>query len=594
MDALFEQVLQRPYSMLPLEHDTMRKVWRGLSSFIQGSLMSGKGISIAGIGTWSLKVEQRDLGNFSKTLRTPAFLINQKFCQNYGVTFSPPVGGIMGGAPVVSLNFQIIAQTVGCSRDTVFSVVKDVMAYCGSAVRNGQQVLLHFPHVGTLTIHPRRTKFQFEGQFAETFESEGLGQYRSPLTTARAYPNRGVTRPHTAAAADSGIRKLVAEGFAAAPGGSRPSTAGRIDAFPPPQQPTKLSRQPTPPLRPKSSQSQGGVNLSLQGSSLLTGKAKVSADMSAFFDMQLEQKQQRAMMEQKMDQVLIDFSKEKAKEHDIIEAKKKESKLAMRKDIDEFNQHMLQQGKHCKLPASQECGNLFAHRVEGAAAGNVSHEEVRDALLQQIEIKDKQKMLQKQRDSQFESLAIQQAVREQEVFESQLKQNKIAKQQQAREVFMRQMAERRGQAPPAALASDFDMLPGKNEREAKLERRIKAQQLLEEVPRRAIHPFLLRILLRILRYRPLPNKLTSFLQQMALIEIRNRQLSKQREHEAAWSLEQEQQNLAIDHRDKREKELRLRSLQQQNRQEWLQQMKDKQTRVLSEKKDVVFGNIFGN
>ena len=86
----------------------------------------------------------------------------------------------------------------------------------------------------------------------------------------------------------------------------------------------------------------------------------------------------------------------------------------------------------------------------------------------------------------------------------------------------------------------------------------------------------------------------SIWQQMILIEIRNRQLAKQREHEAAWSLEQEKQNLAIDHRDKREKELRLRSLQQQNKQEWLQQMKDKQTRALSEKQDVQFGNLFGN
>ena len=416
MDALFEQVLKRPYSMLPLEHDTMRKVWRGLSSFIQGSLMSGKGISIAGIGTWSLRVEQRDLGNFSKTLRTPAFLINQKFCQNYGVTYSPPVGGIMGGAPVVSLNFQLIAQTVGCSRDTVFSVVKDVMAFCGSAVRNGQQVLLHFPHVGTLTIHPRKTKFQFEGQFAETFESEGLGQYRSPLTTARAYPNRGVTRPQTAAAGDPAIRKMVAEGFAVAPEGSRPSTAGREHHFPAQNQRTHPARQPTPPLRPATSGSHrpytqdGGF--SVQGSGL-AGKAKVSADMAAFFDMQLEQKRQRALVEQQMDHVLTEFNKEKAKEHEIEEARKKEAKLAMRRGIDEFNHHMLVQGKQGKLPASQECGNLFAHREDTGGAGGAQHEEVRDALLKQIEIKDQVKMAQKQKDSQFESLAIQQAIREQ-------------------------------------------------------------------------------------------------------------------------------------------------------------------------------------
>ena len=44
----------------------------------------------------------------------------------------------------------------------------------------------------------------------------------------------------------------------------------------------------------------------------------------------------------------------------------------------------------------------------------------------------------------------------------------------------------------------------------------------------------------------------------------------------------------------REKEMRLKSLQQQNKQEWLQQMKDKQSRVLSEKQDVQFGNLFGN
>jgi nucleoid DNA-binding protein len=485
MDALFEQVLKRPYSMLPLEHDTMRKVWRGISSFIQGSLMSGKGISIAGIGTWSLRVEQRDLGNFSKTLRTPAFLINQKFCQNYGVTYSPPVGGIMGGAPVVSLNFQLIAQAVGCSRDTVFSVVKDVMAFCGSAVRNGQQVLLHFPHVGTLTIHPRKTKFQFEGQFAETFESEGLGQYRSPLTTARAYPHRGTSRPQTAAAGASAIRQMVSEGFAAAPpGGSRPSTAGHADAFPPPDRRSTIARQPTPPVRPKSSesarlQSQGG-DLSLQGSKLV-GKAKVSADMAAFFDMQLEQKKQRALLEQKMDDVLIEFNKEKAKEHEIEEAKKKEAKLSMRRSIDEFNHHMLQHGKDGKLPASQECGNLFAHRVEKGSTGNVSHDEVRDALLKQIQTKDQLKIEQKQRDASFESQAIQQAIREQQLYESQLKQNKVAKQLQARDIFMRQMAERRGQALPAALPSDFDMLPGKNETDAKIERRQKAQQLLEEV-----------------------------------------------------------------------------------------------------------------
>jgi tRNA A37 methylthiotransferase MiaB len=81
---------------------------------------------------------------------------------------------------------------------------------------------------------------------------------------------------------------------------------------------------------------------------------------------------------------------------------------------------------------------------------------------------------------------------------------------------------------------------------------------------------------------------------MVLIEIRNRQLSKQREHEEAWSLEQARQNLAIDQQEKREKEIRLRSLKEQNRKEWLQQMKDKQLRALSEKQDVQFGSLFGN
>ena len=81
---------------------------------------------------------------------------------------------------------------------------------------------------------------------------------------------------------------------------------------------------------------------------------------------------------------------------------------------------------------------------------------------------------------------------------------------------------------------------------------------------------------------------------MVLIEIRNRQLAKQREHEAAWSLEQQKQSLMIDHQDKMDKALRLKSLQQQNKQEWLQQMKDKQIRALSEQQDVQFGNLFGN
>ena len=221
----------------------------------------------------------------------------------------------------------------------------------------------------------------------------------------------------------------------------------------------------------------------------MTGKSKVSADMAAFFDMQLEQKRQRALMEQKMDHVLNEFNKEKTKEHDIEEAKKKEAKLMMRKSIDEFNHHMLQQGKGGKLPASQECGNLFAHRVEKGSTGNVSHDEVRDALLKQIEIKDQLKTAQKQKDDQFESHAIQQAIREQQVFDAQLKQNKVAKQLQAREVFMRQMAERRGQVLPAAQASEFDMLPGKSEGDAKMERRQKAQLLLEEVSRSPpLHP----------------------------------------------------------------------------------------------------------
>jgi len=301
--------------------------------------------------------------------------------------------------------------------------------------------------------------------------------------------------------------------------------------------------------------------LAVQGSSL-TGKAKVSADMAAFFDMQLEQKRQRGLLEQKMDHVLLEFNKEKAKEHEIEEEKKKEAKLALRKGIDQFNHHMLQHGKQGKLPASQECGNLFAHRLEKGDTGNVSHDEVRDALLKQIEIKDKLKIAQKQKDSQFESLAIQQANREQEVFEAQVKHNKVSKQQQAREVFIRQMEERRGQQLPSSISSEFNMLPGKSDDDSKKERRLKAQQLLEE--------------------------------QMVLIEIRNQQLAKQREHEAAWSLEQQKQSLMIDHQDKMDKALRLKSLQQQNKQEWLQQMKDKQIRALSEKQDVQFGNLFGN
>lgn len=195
MQALFADVRRRPTSNSRLSPDIYSIVWKGVCSYLQRSLLVGKGVSLQHFGMWTFLVQSMDLGNVKKTLKTPAFVLGERFSRANGVKYKRPP--FSGSVPVTVLNAQIIASLCSLSREDVNDVLKDIFDHVSECARACKPVRLDFHGVGLFTCSGGVAAFKFLPELDRTFEFVGQSP-RFPLDSTVSLHTVAPSRPTTA------------------------------------------------------------------------------------------------------------------------------------------------------------------------------------------------------------------------------------------------------------------------------------------------------------------------------------------------------------------------------------------------------------
>lgn len=142
---------------------------------------------MSNFGVWTFRADCQDLGLTKKTLKTPVFILSEKFARNYNIQMKKQLASgsplfflaslkpaKQGGIPVVNLNTLAIASMAGKSRDEVAAALKDIFLYVGDVARSGRPVRLEFAGVGQFVCSNSVASFTFYPPFSGTYEVLGF------------------------------------------------------------------------------------------------------------------------------------------------------------------------------------------------------------------------------------------------------------------------------------------------------------------------------------------------------------------------------------------------------------------------------------
>eukprot|EP00294_Goniomonas_avonlea_P000986 CAMPEP_0114555394 /NCGR_PEP_ID=MMETSP0114-20121206/8726_1 /TAXON_ID=31324 /ORGANISM="Goniomonas sp, Strain m" /LENGTH=559 /DNA_ID=CAMNT_0001740517 /DNA_START=42 /DNA_END=1718 /DNA_ORIENTATION=+ len=415
MDSVLQEVQSRPYSLQPLSLDVLRSVWDSLCGLVTRTLVSGKGIGVPSFGVWTFRVEVVDLGNYKKTLKTPVFVLSEKFSRTYNLRSKKQLAS--GGVPVNMLNALTIASMSGCSRDEVQAAMKDIFLYAGDIARSGRVVRLDFNGVGQFLCSGGNAEFIFSDAFANTFEAAGHGS-KAPLRRPATAPHRGRmsggeiewgsgplrpgemprnnnSRPGTAQSARGQRSRPGTASQKASPSGDYGQGQGS------PVMPAAVlsQQQPVPPSLPSPSRpstsgsARGGRTSTLPGSvgehaSLCNCKHCI---VRANYNRQIEEKYAMRGLEERLDRQLIALAKSQNSDSQARETEDEERKRRARQEIEQFNAIA---AKDCRAnqigSLTDGFGDVFDRKIDEQRSV-MNKAEIREILSNQVALKREQK-----------------------------------------------------------------------------------------------------------------------------------------------------------------------------------------------------------
>jgi len=155
-----------------LSDDDVSSVWENVSNYIEKQMTQQKGVSIPGLGTFSISQKKLDIGNgkFILTQR-PVFNVSEKFAQTHGLQFQKY--HVPGSIPVLPLNFASISFESPFDRDTVERCCKEIVSSTARALAAKRNIELCFTGIGRLTIREGRVKMKFYKEFINEMDVSG-------------------------------------------------------------------------------------------------------------------------------------------------------------------------------------------------------------------------------------------------------------------------------------------------------------------------------------------------------------------------------------------------------------------------------------
>eukprot|EP00761_Pharyngomonas_kirbyi_P000914 gb/GECH01000915.1/.p1 GENE.gb/GECH01000915.1/~~gb/GECH01000915.1/.p1 ORF type:complete len:670 (+),score=136.75 gb/GECH01000915.1/:1-2010(+) len=118
----------------------MRSIWESVWEHVEDQMSHGKGVNIPELGMFSFCETERSVSSHGITIRTPIFVLSDRFASRYKVKRTPahPVARI----PVQAFPFTAVARAARVSRDAAQTVVNGVIRRCGEAVLEGRKVIM--------------------------------------------------------------------------------------------------------------------------------------------------------------------------------------------------------------------------------------------------------------------------------------------------------------------------------------------------------------------------------------------------------------------------------------------------------------------
>lgn len=170
--GLVNEARKNKFSTLQLSEEEIISVWDTVSEYVATQMVTQRGVTIPGLGTFTFTHKKMDIGNNKFILiQRPVFMLSEKFAQIHALNYTKH--HTTGEIPVVQLNFTALSVTSSFDRDTVETCVREVLQSLSRAVANQQNVEFLFRGIGVLSIKNLKVKMKFFRDFLSSMDGSG-------------------------------------------------------------------------------------------------------------------------------------------------------------------------------------------------------------------------------------------------------------------------------------------------------------------------------------------------------------------------------------------------------------------------------------
>ncbi|XP_062270220.1 coiled-coil domain-containing protein 81-like [Platichthys flesus] len=155
-----------------LSENDIDSIWADVSAYIERQMALQKGVTLAGLGTFTFSQQRLDLGNRSTVIQRPIFILAGKLLQSLGLKQTRPLAAATH-LPVVQLNFAAVSQETPFSRDVVEGCVRETLLFLFRALASERNVLVTFQGIGVLSFTNNKVRMKFNRYFINAMDGTG-------------------------------------------------------------------------------------------------------------------------------------------------------------------------------------------------------------------------------------------------------------------------------------------------------------------------------------------------------------------------------------------------------------------------------------
>jgi len=156
LNELIQETRKSLMSAIPdLDIYTIGDVWWHASMYIADALSRGKGVTILGLGTFTL--------NKVSGKAVPTFVLSERFANRNDCKANAP--HIEGNTPVSNLNLTFIASQAELNKSEVEACIREVLMVMTRKLDDPRGVALEFHGIGRLSVKRRKVRFTFFRMF---------------------------------------------------------------------------------------------------------------------------------------------------------------------------------------------------------------------------------------------------------------------------------------------------------------------------------------------------------------------------------------------------------------------------------------------